>query len=621
MPGFDVEGAIRAGHSKAEIADYLAADANFNTAGARAAGYSDDEIISHLTGAAPAAPKRMNVQDEQAILGQINDPKVAPDAIVSRIKSLTGSEVPVDSIIAARDQARKQGAKVAGFNYEAPGAVGLKTQEPDNSWPAWLGHKAQVTANALSPYATAASAGGTLGLAGGPFAEITVPAGATIGTTGLALGDLGATGYNALANLWHGKQLTLPSDVIRQQMQKVGVGEEPRTTGERIFSAGVEGAAGGLTGATSANRIAEIVNNPTARRVLTVLGEQPKAQTLAGAGSAASGQSAREADLSPNAQLAASVLGSIAGGRMGAAKPETITPEMLKQKSQASYKAAENAGVNVSNPALINLTEDLSKTQATRGDTNAPKFDADFHKGTAEALDILKRKTSNGQPMSIADLEDLRSNIRNLKASNPTDQALIERVNGKIDDFMHSLKPEQTTGGDAATAMAHISDARDNWRRMRQTEVINGAIENATNSASGLNAASIRNEFKKIADNPNRLKQFDADTQAAISDLARGKGGLKQLQAIGKMAPGVNLKSALAALAVEGGAAATGHPGLGGLAALGVGTGAVAKGAANRMAKNRAAAISNALSGTPNFQLPTAQIGIAAASQATKKKR
>lgn len=55
MSGFDVDGALKAGYSEAEVAEHLASQAKFDAAKARESGYSDAEIISHLSGA-PAQP-------------------------------------------------------------------------------------------------------------------------------------------------------------------------------------------------------------------------------------------------------------------------------------------------------------------------------------------------------------------------------------------------------------------------------------------------------------------------------------------------------------------------------------------------------------------------------------
>lgn len=54
MP-FDIQGARAAGYSDVEIVAHLAKDTNFDVAGARKAGYSETEIIQHLGGGAPAS--------------------------------------------------------------------------------------------------------------------------------------------------------------------------------------------------------------------------------------------------------------------------------------------------------------------------------------------------------------------------------------------------------------------------------------------------------------------------------------------------------------------------------------------------------------------------------------
>ena len=56
MMAFDIKGARAAGYSENEIADFLAKDRNFDVAAARKSGYSDNEIISHLQSTPIAAP-------------------------------------------------------------------------------------------------------------------------------------------------------------------------------------------------------------------------------------------------------------------------------------------------------------------------------------------------------------------------------------------------------------------------------------------------------------------------------------------------------------------------------------------------------------------------------------
>jgi len=49
VAGFDIAGALKAGYSEAEVADYLGGIARFDVAAARRAGHSDRKILSHLS--------------------------------------------------------------------------------------------------------------------------------------------------------------------------------------------------------------------------------------------------------------------------------------------------------------------------------------------------------------------------------------------------------------------------------------------------------------------------------------------------------------------------------------------------------------------------------------------
>lgn len=74
---FDVEGALKAGYTEADIASYLAEQKGFDLAGARKAGYSDGDIVTHLVGkpaptAAPAAEAKPTTEfapGEEAVKG------------------------------------------------------------------------------------------------------------------------------------------------------------------------------------------------------------------------------------------------------------------------------------------------------------------------------------------------------------------------------------------------------------------------------------------------------------------------------------------------------------------------------------------------------------------------
>jgi hypothetical protein len=87
MPGiqFDLEGARAAGYTDDQIADVLSQKAGFDSAGARGAGYKSVDIIGHLTQAGqpapatPAAPAALAVKDN---IGQPDDPGVGGSIMI-----------------------------------------------------------------------------------------------------------------------------------------------------------------------------------------------------------------------------------------------------------------------------------------------------------------------------------------------------------------------------------------------------------------------------------------------------------------------------------------------------------------------------------------------------------
>lgn len=75
MAQFDIAGAKSAGYSDQEIADHLASMNKFDAADARKSGYSDAEIISHFAGGADAAPNQPSAPvPEQSFMDELAHP-------------------------------------------------------------------------------------------------------------------------------------------------------------------------------------------------------------------------------------------------------------------------------------------------------------------------------------------------------------------------------------------------------------------------------------------------------------------------------------------------------------------------------------------------------------------
>jgi hypothetical protein len=499
------------------------------------------------------------------------------------------------------------------FNIPPPAQV--KPKEPNGGFMEGLGRTAGVVTNALSPYATAAGLGA---VAGAPFAGVGALPGAAGGVLTLGLGDLGTTLYNAATPLFGGSRASLPSETIRRQYQKAGIGLEPVTTGERLLSAGVEGAAGALGGSGAANQFASLVRNPTTRKVLTTLAEQPRAQAAAGAGSAMAGQGAAELGLGPTAQLAASLAGGVAGGRMGATRPKVVTPQAITAKAQAAYKTAEDAGAAFTPSSVATLGAETR--QALSSDPNV-QFNLTLHPRIGVALKELDDLAANANgPISFSRLEMARRVANEARKSvDPSERRLGHLVIEKIDDFVQNPPAGGVVGGGQPEAAAAIKEARAAWRQKSQSDVLDTAVAKASNAEGGLTSTNLRTQIRQIVNNPNRLRQFDPKTQKALKNFVGNVNMVSSLQTLGKVAPSFNSNFNLKNLMyAAGGAGAytagnTTAPIVAGLTAL---AGAGAKSGANSLAKSRITSMANKLRGTPDFKLPAAGIGMATATQA-----
>lgn len=174
----------------------------------------------------------------------------------------------------------------------------------------------QGVLGAITRGAAPIAAGAALGaIAGAPFAGVgAIPsaiagAGAAAGATFVADPLVGA--FNNL----FGTNFTMPTQAIEDLLTKAGVAK-PKTAAERILQSTVSGAAGaaGIAGAGRAIQAAAAPASVT-REVGRQLGAQPVAQVAGGAGGGAAGGGAREAELGTGAELAATLVGGVAGAR------------------------------------------------------------------------------------------------------------------------------------------------------------------------------------------------------------------------------------------------------------------------------------------------------------------
>jgi hypothetical protein len=495
---------------------------------------------------------------------------------------------------------------IAAVIAQFPDAAGAPPPPPEADTS--LSQNLGVIGGALAPYATAAGLGAA---AGAPLAGVGAIPGAAGGVLSLGLSDLGTSIYNVVAPAFGGEAVNLPSQTIRQMYQDVGVGRAPQTAGQRILGQTVEGLAGGVAAPASLAATAARMAPSTTRSIMQTLAQAPRQQAAAATGAAAAPAIAREAGVTnPLALTGISLAGGMAAGRAATPKPSSLSTEDLRTRADNAYQAASAAGVRFDDSAIGNFATNLRQDLTAVDDI---QFNPRLHPRIAVALDEIDAVATSGQPISFSQVEMMRRVANTARRSqDPDERRLGGIIIDKIDDFISSPPANAVVAGDDAAAALAITDARKSWRLMRQGEAVQDLVERATNSASGLTAASLRGQFRTVVNNPKRLRQFDPEVQKLMKDFARGKGGVATLQALGNLAPGLSLRGMVAGSAPAA-LAYTGNPALAALMAAG---GVGARSAANRMATGQVENIASVARGGAVRQTPAGQVAAASAQQA-----
>lgn len=478
-------------------------------------------------------------------------------------------------------------------------------RQPDTS----VAQNVGVAARAAYPYATAAGLGAMVGAPfGGP---IGAAAGAGLGTLGLSVADIAATGYNATTPLFGGARVPLPSENIQGLYERLGLGRRPQTPEQEILSSAVSGGLGAAAQARAFNMLAQQVSPSVARNVMSTLGQQPVVQAGAGAGAAAAPTALREyGDVEdPYAAMTASLLGAVVGGRAvagagnvvrGAAATgrmaTTPTPQELRREAQTAYARAENAGVAYDPSAMQTFGTGLAQQLRNVG------FDEGLHPKAAVALRRIQEAgapSPGGVPTAqvrFEDLDILRRIARNARLSQDADERRIGNIIiREIDNFALQPPANAVVSGDSAAASAAIREARSAWSRMRKSDEIEDLVERARFSAAGSSGRmdeALRSEFANLARSIQRGSNpgFTPAEVANIERIARGEGGRMGMRFLSGLAPGMTARGMASTAAQVGGmAAASGNPYAAAYAIPTMGLGLGARAGRNVMAEFEAA--------------------------------
>lgn len=251
--------------------------------------------------------------------------------------------------------------------------------------------------------------------------------------------------------------------------------------------------------------------------------------------------------------------------------------DRLKETARGIYKSLDESGVQVSDNSFSALADDIAATLRKEG------LDVDL---TPKATAVVNRlQNEKGTAKTLTELDTLRKVARGAADSidKPEQRLGVIAVN-KIDEFLDGVGAEITQGKDAGQA---FRSARDLWQRARKAELLEQAVTDARNQASGFENG-LRTQFRQLLKRIDNGKQkgFTKQERDAVAKVVQGTKVGNLAKFLGKFGilDGVTSRS----LTTLGGVGVAGAVGGGGAAAAVPLIGQVSGALAQRLTLNNA---------------------------------
>ena len=247
-------------------------------------------------------------------------------------------------------------------------------------------------------------------------------------------------------------------------------------------------------------------------------------------------------------------------------------PDQLRGQAGALYDKAEASGVRFKADYYDKFVDTALAKMVDEG------ADPILSPNISRIADVLEK--TKGSTPSIAQLAITRKQFSNAAGSADRAEARLGSIGvDMVDDFVE---------GGASNVGGTLKEARAIWSRLRKSEVIDTAIENAQVAQAGVEAG-LRNEFRSLwkARGSKKMRGFTDAELDAIKAVSEGNFGANVLRRIGSLGGGLDASRNMLNLmgGVAGGAAVGGPVG----AALVPVAGHLAARASRAGTKNRAA--------------------------------
>jgi hypothetical protein len=207
--------------------------------------------------------------------------------------------------------------------------------------------------------------------------------------------------------------------------------------------------------------------------------------------------------------------------------------EELRAMGTAAYQAVDDAGVAVDPGALRTATDDIVAALRSRGlDEGGGALS--LTPQSARLSQVLTEATDGKTSIPFREIDQLRrkAGIPAGNVKNKVEASLGSETIARLDDFVNNLDPSQVVAGNADNLAENINAARDAWRRMSKSQLIDDAIEAGGDYLSGA-SSGIRNQFKNILRNPRLSRGFTEAEKAAMRKVVNGSLPEQMLNLVG----------------------------------------------------------------------------------------
>ena len=225
---------------------------------------------------------------------------------------------------------------------------------------------------------------------------------------------------------------------------------------------------------------------------------------------------------------------------------EAPTPEALQRQGSQLFEAAEKSGIRFKSADYDSFVDTALSRMVDEG------ADKILSPKVSRVADILA--DSKGSTPSIQQMSILRRQFGNAAGSTDKAEARLGAIGvDLVDEFVES---------GASTVGGTLGEARGIWSRLKKSEIIDTAIENAGAAQAGIEAG-LRAEFKTLwrARNSSKMRGFTDAEMAAIKAVATGNVTTNTLRRIGSLGGGLDQgRNMLNLMGGVAGGAAVGGP-------------------------------------------------------------